>query len=79
MTIENTPCGEIIMAERIGTIKEMRAWLYKHGILRDRGSRSAHLHIVIKEIQAEAAKRAIPGPSAARSQDFLNDEYGLPK
>jgi prevent-host-death family protein len=34
---------------------------------------------IIAEIQASAAKKAKPGPSAARSQDFLYDEYGLPK
>jgi prevent-host-death family protein len=30
-------------------------------------------------IQKRAAKKAKPGPSAARSQDFLYDENGLPK
>lgn len=34
---------------------------------------------VIREIQADAAGKATPGPSAARSQDFLYDENGLPK
>ena len=34
---------------------------------------------VLEEIQAEAAAKATKGPSAARSQDFLYDEYGLPK
>ncbi|MBD3762234.1 type II toxin-antitoxin system Phd/YefM family antitoxin [Rhizorhabdus sp.] len=33
---------------------------------------------VIKEIQAAAAAKALPGPCAARSQDFLYDENGLP-
>lgn len=33
---------------------------------------------VIREIQAEAAKKMLPGPCAARSQDFLYDENGLP-
>jgi prevent-host-death family protein len=33
----------------------------------------------IKEIQASAAKHATPGPCAARSQDHLYDERGLPK
>jgi prevent-host-death family protein len=33
----------------------------------------------IAEIQASAAATAIPGPCAARSQDFLYDERGLPK
>ena len=32
----------------------------------------------IAEIQASAAKNMIPGPCAARSQDFLYDEFGLP-
>ena len=34
---------------------------------------------LIREIQSEAARRMTPGPDAARSQDFLYDEYGLPK
>ena len=53
--------------------------LYKHGVLRDSGSRAAYRHLVIKEVQAAAAGKATPGPSAARSQAFLYDEFGLPK
>lgn len=34
---------------------------------------------IIDEIQREAARKALPGPSAARSQDFLYDDFGLPK
>ncbi|MBI5127910.1 MAG: type II toxin-antitoxin system prevent-host-death family antitoxin [Rhodopseudomonas palustris] len=34
---------------------------------------------VIREVQAAAAAKVTPGPSAARSQDFLYDEDGLPK
>jgi prevent-host-death family protein len=34
---------------------------------------------LLEEIAASGAAKAIPGPSAARSQDFLYDEYGLPK
>jgi prevent-host-death family protein len=34
---------------------------------------------IIERIQAEAAGKALPGPSAERSQDFLYDERGLPK
>lgn len=33
----------------------------------------------IKEVQEEAAATATPGPNAAHSQDFLYDEFGLPK
>lgn len=33
----------------------------------------------MEAIQKRAAKKGKPGPSAARSQDFLYDEYGLPK
>ncbi len=34
----------------------------------------------VAELQKSAAKNAIPGPCAARSQDFLyDDETGLPK
>jgi prevent-host-death family protein len=34
---------------------------------------------LLQEIAASGAAKATPGPSAARSQDFLYDEYGLPK
>ncbi len=34
---------------------------------------------ILEEISAAGAAKATPGPSAARSQDFLYDEYGLPK
>jgi prevent-host-death family protein len=34
---------------------------------------------IIDAIRKRALKKAKPGPSAARSQDFLYDEYGLPK
>jgi prevent-host-death family protein len=33
----------------------------------------------INEIARQAATQATPGPYAARSQDFLYDEFGLPK
>ncbi|MCE7030264.1 type II toxin-antitoxin system Phd/YefM family antitoxin [Jiella avicenniae] len=33
---------------------------------------------VIRALQAEVRAKASPGPCAARSQDFLYDEYGLP-
>lgn len=39
----------------------------------------AYRRRVLEEIQAEAVAKATKGPSAARSQDFLYDEYGLPK
>jgi prevent-host-death family protein len=41
----------------------------------DRAARAAVLEAVWKA----AAKKKKRGPSAARSQDFLYDEYGLPK
>ena len=34
---------------------------------------------LIEEIQGSASAKATPGPSAARSQDFLYDEDGIPK
>jgi len=34
---------------------------------------------LMQEIGAAGAAKATPGPSAARSQDFLYDEHGLPK
>ena len=37
------------------------------------------IRAAVKDIQASAAAKAMPGPSAARSQDFLYDEDGLPK
>lgn len=33
---------------------------------------------VIKAVQASAALKITPGPDAARSQDFLYDDDGLP-
>ncbi len=33
---------------------------------------------LVREVQASAAKTLIPGPCAARSQDFLYDDDGLP-
>ena len=33
----------------------------------------------LEEISRAGAAKATPGPSAARSQDFLYDEFGLPK
>ena len=34
---------------------------------------------LIREIQKSAAAKLTPGPDAAHSQDFLYDEYGLPR
>lgn len=34
---------------------------------------------IMTEVQAMARGKALPGPCAARSQDFLYDEDGLPK
>jgi prevent-host-death family protein len=34
---------------------------------------------VLEAIQASASAKALPGPDAARSQDFLYDDDGLPK
>ena len=34
---------------------------------------------IMEELSAAASAKATPGPSAARSQDFLYDEDGLPK
>jgi prevent-host-death family protein len=34
---------------------------------------------VLEEVRAAARRKAKKGPGAARSQDFLYDEYGLPK
>lgn len=33
---------------------------------------------LLEEFRASASAKATPGPSAARSQDFLYDEDGLP-
>ena len=42
---------------------------------RDRKARRA----LIEELQRAAANKVTPGPCAARSQDFLYDEDGLPR
>lgn len=34
---------------------------------------------ILEEIRASGAAKPKDGPCAARSQDFLYDEYGLPK
>jgi hypothetical protein len=34
---------------------------------------------VVEEVRASARGRATPGPNAARSQDFLYGDDGLPK
>jgi len=34
---------------------------------------------ILEEVRASGSAKASPGPSAARSQDFLYDEDGLPK
>jgi prevent-host-death family protein len=34
---------------------------------------------IIEEVQAAAAKKVTPGPGAARSQDFLYGDDGLPE
>jgi prevent-host-death family protein len=39
----------------------------------------AERQAIIAEIRAAVRGKATPGPSAARSQDFLYDEFGLPK
>lgn len=34
---------------------------------------------VLEELRASGSRKAKRGPSAARSQDFLYDRYGIPK
>ncbi|MDX2142915.1 MAG: type II toxin-antitoxin system prevent-host-death family antitoxin [Rhodospirillaceae bacterium] len=34
---------------------------------------------ILEEFRRAGASKATPGPSAARSQDYLYDEHGLPK
>ena len=38
----------------------------------------AEKRAAIEALMATAKEKALPGPSAARSQDFLYDEHGLP-
>ncbi len=40
----------------------------------DRAGRRA----LLESVRASGARRPLDGPSAARSQDFLYDEHGLP-
>jgi prevent-host-death family protein len=41
---------------------------------------AAEKEAIIERISLEASRRATPGPTAARSQDFLySDETGLPE
>jgi prevent-host-death family protein len=39
----------------------------------------AQRRAILEEVRAEGMKKAQPGPDAARSQDFLYDESGMPK
>jgi prevent-host-death family protein len=39
---------------------------------------AAERRAIIRAVRAAAAEKALPGPDAARSQDFLYDEDGLP-
>jgi len=41
----------------------------------DRAAKAA----ILESVRKSAARKRRKGPSAARSQDFLYDEYGLPK
>jgi len=34
---------------------------------------------ILEDISARASAKALPGPNAARSQDFLYDDDGLPR
>ena len=38
----------------------------------------ARRHAALEKFRKEASAKMTPGPSAARSQDFLYDERGLP-
>lgn len=44
-------------------------------VVPDKASR----HALLQAVRASAAKKAAAGPDAARSQDFLYDENGLPR
>ena len=44
-----------------------------------RGLRGPALKTFLDDLAHRAAAKALPGPSAARSQDFLYDDSGLPK
>jgi prevent-host-death family protein len=46
--------------------------------IRDTPSRTERAK-TIAAIRARAAAKALPGPSAARSQDFLFDDQGMPR
>jgi prevent-host-death family protein len=72
--VRRAEAGEEVVITRHGHPAVRLAPVNK-GQTRDREYRRK----VLEEIQAEAAAKASKGPSAARSQDFLYDEYGLPK
>ncbi|NDW04579.1 type II toxin-antitoxin system Phd/YefM family antitoxin [Jiella pacifica] len=44
----------------------------------DEPSKAMSRRALLEEIQRSARRNATPGPSAARSQDFLYDDDGLP-
>nr|WP_295468816.1 type II toxin-antitoxin system prevent-host-death family antitoxin [Mesorhizobium sp.] len=39
---------------------------------------AAEKHVLMTRIMEEGSKKALPGPSAARSQDYLYGDDGLP-
>jgi prevent-host-death family protein len=66
--------GEEVILTRHGQEVVRLAAIAKKKLI-DRDARRKFL----EEISKAGAARATPGPSAARSQDFLYDEFGLPK
>jgi prevent-host-death family protein len=70
--VRRAEAGEDIVLTRNGKVA---ARLVKVPLARDPDAIEAR----IREIQAEVRAKGIPpGPSAARSADFLYDEFGLP-
>ena len=69
--IRRAEAGEEIVLTRFGRGVVRLSPLTKRKTPAERGA-------VIADIQASAKLKAKPGPSAARSQDYLYDESGLP-
>lgn len=70
--VRRAEAGEEILLTRHGMAVARIVALRVRPALEDRAK-------LIADIRERAAERALAGPGAARSQDFLYDETGLPK
>ncbi len=75
--VRRAEAGEDVVLTRDGHAA-VRLTLVPKGPAKPTDADETELTRLLDALQAEARRRSSPGPSAARSQDFLYDEYGLP-